>query len=680
MTYLIFLVFSFQNVTAQTKEEKNQFKELSQTAKNFAEKAKTALKKDDIVAAEKLFWQSLSAYPVYPLLPEFYDLIKYKKSINDFKGVNAVYDSVISSLNRYEKIIVQEAGITIFDYTYKFKPTKELIVSQYRTKAFFNKEYGNVLMACNDLLASEKYQELAIQDYTLLADCSILTGNFTTAKRCISELKKIYSNGKRKAMDLQLMPYYLETSLYNATGEFDKVIPICDYIEKEDKGLNTSWDAMSRLKRAEAYAGLKNFEKAQEYLESTLKHVVINKKSPEFNYTKGLVELSGSKYLEAIESFTKNLEYKPGFMASSVTTDKFRTYTKRAEAYEALKENEKARKDFEAALVFYPDFEPAIIGLARLESRIITERKTDKVPPQITITEPAVTRGLIVKAVGNDVMIKGNAADPGGLKSVTINGEKVYSQEGGTFWGNIALKEGMNKVTVAATDFSGNTGEQVFDIERPASVVALKAEPVKEGRNFALLIGCQNYDDNTIPSLDNPIADAIKLKLILKNNYNFSETNIITLFNPEQSDFKKQFLELNEEILPEDNLVIFYAGHGIWVEKEKKGYWMLTDAKLNDVNTWLPNKEVLNMIARLPARHTLLITDACFSGSVFKTRGLNTDIPLAVQQMNQKISRVAITSGNDTEVPDKSVFMKYLVKALSENKEKYLTAQKMFIT
>ena len=50
-----------------------------------------------------------------------------------------------------------------------------------------------------------------------------------------------------------------------------------------------------------------------------------------------------------------------------------------------------------------------------------------------------------------------------------------------------------------------------------------------------------------------------------------------------------------------------------------------------------------------------------------------------IQRLNDKISRVAITSGNDTEVPDKSVFMKYLVKALSENKEKYLTAQKMFI-
>ena len=43
------------------------------------------------------------------------------------------------------------------------------------------------------------------------------------------------------------------------------------------------------------------------------------------------------------------------------------------------------------------------------------------------------------------------------------------------------------------------------------------------------------------------------------------------------------------------------------------------------------------------------------------------------------MSRLAITSGNDTEVPDKSLFMKYLVKALSENKDQYLTAQKMFI-
>ena len=106
----------------------------------------------------------------------------------------------------------------------------------------------------------------------------------------------------------------------------------------------------------------------------------------------------------------------------------------------------------------------------------------------------------------------------------------------------------------------------------------------------------------------------------------------------------------------------------------------MTDAKRNDPNTWLPNKTVLDLIAKIPSRHTLLITDACFSGSVFKTRGLTDGAPKAIQEMEAKISRIAITSGNDTEVPDESVFMKYLIKALSENKEKFLTAQKMFIT
>lgn len=91
------------------------------------------------------------------------------------------------------------------------------------------------------------------------------------------------------------------------------------------------------------------------------------------------------------------------------------------------------------------------------------------------------------------------------------------------------------------------------------------------------------------------------------------------------------------------------------------------------------NKWCINLIAKLPSRNTLLFTEACFSGSVFKSRSVEADAPTAIKEMSNKISRVAITSGNDSEVPDESVFMKYLIKALTENKEKYLTTQKMFI-
>lgn len=277
------------------------------------------------------------------------------------------------------------------------------------------------------------------------------------------------------------------------------------------------------------------------------------------------------------------------------------------------------------------------------------------------------------------------ATDPSGLKSVSINGIKVYAKENGNFWGSVPLNAGNNKLTIQATDLADNMAEKVFEIEKinpPAGTESNDIVPVQEktGKNFMLLIGSQNYADASIPSLEYPISDAIKLKLALKGNYYFEDENILTLFNPTVSDFKKKFLQISELIQPEDNLIIFYAGHGIWNEKEKKGYWLMTDALRADVNTWLPNKTVLDMIANIPSRHTLLITDACFSGSVFKTRSIGADAPPAVREMSEKISRVAITSGNDTEVPDQSVFMKYLIKALNENKEKYLTAQKMFIT
>ena len=354
----------------------------------------------------------------------------------------------------------------------------------------------------------------------------------------------------------------------------------------------------------------------------------------------------------------------------------------RGHSYRHLGQYDKAKEDFESALLYDPQYQPAIRSLANLDSIINSERKTDKAGPVIALTEPAVTRGLVITSASEEVMVKGTANDPGGLKEVLINGKSVYSQNGGAFWGSIALSPGMNKVTVQATDVSGNVSRQTFEIDRKQeSVVPVAVVPVIEnpGKNYAFIIAAQNYNDSNITSLENTVSDGIKLKLLLKDNYGYANSNILMSKNPDRTDFKKKFLELKEMVSPEDNVVIFFAGHGVWDENEKKGYWLLTDAKHNDTKTYLPNSEVLQLISKLPSRHTLLITDACFSGSLFKTRSIDANAPAAIMEMSKKISRVAITSGNDSVVPDESVFMKYLVKALTENKEKYLTAQKLFI-
>jgi hypothetical protein len=387
--------------------------------------------------------------------------------------------------------------------------------------------------------------------------------------------------------------------------------------------------------------------------------------------------LAKGNYDEVINSANEGLRGVRILWQSYDITDKFYLYYLRGKAYEGLKQNEKAMADYEASLLFHPAFKPAQDAIVKLESRIVTDRFTDKVPPAIEILEPAVQRGLKPKSSSREIIVKGRASDPAGLKEVSLNGNKIYSKAEGAFWGSIHLKPGVNHVKVQATDMAGNMSEMMLEIEQ--SGIESSEGPVKVGRNYAFLIGCQNYQDSRIPSLENPVSDAIKLKMLLRDNYGFAGENIITLFNPDRKEFKRQVLELSENMLPEDNLLIFYAGHGVWQADEKKGYWMLADAVSEDVNSWISNREVLDWLGKLPTRHILLIADACFSGSVFKTRGFDPNAPSQIQQMQNKISRVAITSGNDTAVPDQSIFMKYLLKALGDNREKYLTAQKMFI-
>lgn len=471
-----------------------------------------------------------------------------------------------------------------------------------------------------------------------------------------------------------------------ATGEiydlvlsknYDKALTLAEDLEKSGGTLGR---INSRVIMAWIYALKNDPARSEEYVLKAKKNIFVG--DSYVSRVRAVNALNQKEFDKAIGYAADAM--KPAYRSNGrdiLQPGRFFYYTLRAQAYTGLKQYENARADFEKALLYSEGYEPAVSGLANLESLLVKERQADKQGPQITITEPASARGLKVVAAGNDLTIRGIANDPSGIKEVKANGESMYVQPNGTFWGSIKLAEGNSKITVSATDAAGNSSDAIIEVEKKAIAQATDIVPVvkPESKNYALIIAAQNYNDSNIPSLENPIADAIKLKLVLRSGYNFADDHITTLFNPTVADLKKQFAELNDAIQPEDNLIIFYAGHGIWADKEKKGYWLLTDALRNDLNTWLPNKLVLDMIATIPARHTLLITDACFSGSVFKSRGLGNDAAPALREMDEKISRVAITSGNDTEVPDQSVFMKYLVKALSENKEKYLTAQKLFI-
>jgi hypothetical protein len=47
-------------------------------------------------------------------------------------------------------------------------------------------------------------------------------------------------------------------------------------------------------------------------------------------------------------------------------------------------------------------------------------------------------------------------------------------------------------------------------------------------------------------------------------------------------------------------------------------------------------------------------------------------------EVYRDISRKAITSGNLSEVPDKSIFLKYLIKSLEENNDVFMPASVLY--
>jgi hypothetical protein len=199
------------------------------------------------------------------------------------------------------------------------------------------------------------------------------------------------------------------------------------------------------------------------------------------------------------------------------------------------------------------------------------------------------------------------------------------------------------------------------------------------GKYYGLLIGVSNYQDNNL-SLDNPVKDAIKLSEILTSLYHFDKTQVKILRDPTRQEILSELFKLRSLIMPNDNLLIFYAGHGYWDKGVEQGYWWPKDAKTNDPSFWLSNSDLREQIRGIKSGHTLLISDACFSGGIFKTRGVENlyTAPTNIQLLYKTKSRRAITSGMLSSVPDKSVFFDYLIKRLLENEEEFLPSQMLF--
>ena len=141
------------------------------------------------------------------------------------------------------------------------------------------------------------------------------------------------------------------------------------------------------------------------------------------------------------------------------------------------------------------------------------------------------------------------------------------------------------------------------------------------GRYQALVIGNDNYA-NGLPALKTAAGDAQAVAQMLQNAYGFRVT---VLLNATRDQIIGALAKYRQTLTSDDNLLIYYAGHGSYDQATDQGYWLPVDATPDDPSHWVSNTDITNMLKAIQARHVMVVADSCYSGTL--TRDANVAGP-----------------------------------------------------
>lgn len=325
-------------------------------------------------------------------------------------------------------------------------------------------------------------------------------------------------------------------------------------------------------------------------------------------------------------------------------------------------------------------------------------------PPRIEMLDPPIvsTRGIDLSSKGlrgprigtgpgrDRRVVEGRVDAAAGLRRVVVNGRPVRL-EGETFRTEIPVARQGSQVSVRAVDRQGREGELHFVLvpespvlldpreaaapEDPASAALPDISlAVDFGKYHALVIGNERYPH--FPRLATPVYDAEAVAQVLRTRYGFQ---VRMLVNATRFEILAAMNELAATLEEDDNLLVYYAGHGTLDEGADEGYWLPVDARPDDRSNWLSTRAITDHLNRMRARHVLAIVDSCYSGvlsraGVTRLRSVAGPAEQLAWWESQRGARVrlALTSGGEEPVLDEggaghSVFARVLLEVLRSN-------------
>ena len=310
------------------------------------------------------------------------------------------------------------------------------------------------------------------------------------------------------------------------------------------------------------------------------------------------------------------------------------------------------------------------LELERLrQQRVQTARQpaqggNDMIPPTIQAASQLETRAA-------RITIQGVAKDNVSLVRVELNGRRIETRDG-RFSTDAAVAPGRHTMRITAFDAQGNKTEHAITVTRTRDV-----PDIAYGNYHALVIGINDYA--SLPKLKTAITDAETVAKTLEELYDYKVT---LLKNPSRADIIDALDDLRGELDEEDNLLIYYAGHG-WLDQQTgAGFWMPVNAKADRRSRWISNTTLTNALQALLAKHVMVVADSCYSGTLTRSIKVPQRNRAYLERMAEKRARVVLASGGLEPVADSgagnhSVFAAQFLKALRGN-EGVLDGSKLF--
>ncbi len=270
------------------------------------------------------------------------------------------------------------------------------------------------------------------------------------------------------------------------------------------------------------------------------------------------------------------------------------------------------------------------------------------------------------------------------LLTFLINGEKQPVNESGVF--RFRAVDAIDTLELTAIDDKGERARVNFSVARRSAAPVSgqladrstgddgSYEDIDFGSYHAIVIGNNRYSD--LSELKTAETDARTIDTLLRDQYGFTTQLLI---NATKLQILTALDAARQNLTEQDNLIVYYAGHGQLDQDGARGYWLPVDAEVDNSENWIANAVVTNYLDSIPAKQIMVVADSCFSGTLTKASipRMQTDMPTALRArwltlMAKRKVRTVLSSGGVKPVYDgnaqHSVFASAFIDELSRNR------------